>query len=251
MVSVKRDDHFSSDEEIVDDIPLVADASESDAPPPPPPPPAVALAPPAPIPAVPLTTWHVSCVSGTFGSTIKQMRFLSDSDEWLYSADPRDVGGVPSYVISEPREGAIYGRVELGKIPAYTLILSTEAGEVDVLGLAWGTGSVKFGFCAAGVKSPGKDDRLAFGVFAGMEMLPEVRLFLSKPIPVNEKGKPVRHPELPELSEPSDKNFVIQDTRAITHVKIYKMAEKFFSVQASSVFPALVAFGFAIAVLAK
>jgi hypothetical protein len=75
--------------------------------------------------------------------------------------------------------------------------------------------------------------------------------FTSKTPPVNEKGKPLRHPELPELSEVSEKNFVVRDEHGITVMKIYKMAERFFSVQAASLFAPLVAFGCAVAVIIK
>jgi hypothetical protein len=76
-------------------------------------------------------------------------------------------------------------------------------------------------------------------------------MFASKTPPVNEKGKPVRHPEMPELSELCEKNFVVADSRGITVIKIYKMAERFFGVQAAPDFAPLVVFGCVIAIIIK
>jgi hypothetical protein len=178
------------------------------------------------------------------------MRLLRDDDFWLLSTEPRKVGDALSYVISDPRGSDVVARVEFPKVPAYTLLIARDGGELDVLGLAWAGASVRFAFARDGVKSTSKDDRLAM-LLSGERLPPGTPVFLSKPMPVNEKGKPVRHPELPELSEPSDKNFVIEDGKGTTHLKIYKMTDRFFGVQAPVDFPATVVFGFAIAILLK
>jgi hypothetical protein len=56
----------------------------------------------------------------------------------------------------------------------------------------------------------------------------------SKPQPADEKGKLVRYPELPDVSEPSEKNFVVSDPQWVTVMKIYKVSERLFTVQAIS-----------------
>jgi hypothetical protein len=99
--------------------------------------------------------------------------------------------------------------------------------------------------------SASKSERLAFLLKDGKPLPENTGVLRSKTVPVNEKGKALRHPELPELSEQCEKNFVIEDGEGVTVMKIYKMAERFFTVQAAETFTPLVAFACAIAVIIK
>jgi hypothetical protein len=243
MASVKRDDHFSSDGEVEDDIPLVSDPPETS-------PAAVCC---APTPQIPLITYRLQWTVGGLSSSIKQIHFLNDADVWLFSAESKEVSGNPSYVLTGAHDTALLARLETPKVPAYTLLFPHSNGEIDALGLVWDGPAIKFAICAPGTvySSPSKDARLALLLKEGKALPANAIIGASKAPPVNEKGKPVRHPELPELSELCEKNFVVADSRGITVMKIYKLAERFFGVQAAPDFAPLVVFGCVIAVIIK
>jgi hypothetical protein len=245
---VKRDNHFSSDSDNSDDIPLVSESIDQ-----PSPIPSQSVSP-IPSPQIFLSLYRITWTSGTFPSAIKQIRFLSDADSWLYTAEPKEIQGIPSYVITEAHNSMVLGRLETSKSAAFTLLLPTERGEIELLGFVWESNGIKFVFCPPGSEpfvSSSKDERLA-KLLKDRKPLPSNALtFISKPNPVDEKGKPVRHPELPEVSEPSDKNFVVIDPQWVTIMKIYKMGERFFTVQAIPFLTPLGIFACAIAVIIK
>jgi hypothetical protein len=243
---VKRDDHFSSDGDDSDDIPLVCDVAVPKSP-----------APPTPLtlPPLPVITYRLNWVSGGgFSSSIKQIRFLNDFDQWIFSAESKEVFGNPSWVLTSAHDSAMLGRLETPKVPAYTFLVPSARGEIDLLGFVWDGSAVRFVFLTSDgtpFVSASKDDRVAMVLKEGKPLPPNAAMFVSKAQPVNEKGKPVRHPDLPELSEPCDKNFVIEDPQGRAVMKIYKMAEKFFTVQAISFFAPMIVFACAIAVIVK
>jgi hypothetical protein len=91
MTSVKRDDHFSSDGDVVDAIPLVSDIAEPVSP---------MSAQFTSIPEVSMIVYRLSWTTGGFTLSIKQIRFLNEADVWLFSAEPKDVNGNPSFVVT-------------------------------------------------------------------------------------------------------------------------------------------------------
>lgn len=253
MSSVKRDHHFSSDDDIADDIPLVSEIAEAASPS------KLSLASleTLPVPEIPLSVYRVNWVVGGFSSSIKQIRFLGVYDSWVFTAEPKDFRGVPSWHITAPHDAATLGHLEAPKAPkapAYTLVTSSATGEGDILGLVWDGNAVKFVLYAQGTAvypSSSKDDRLAMLLKDGKPLPEQVMVFTSKTPPVNEKGKPVRYFELPELAEVCEKNFVFEDRQGVTVMKIYKMAERFFTVQAVPFFSPLIVFACAIGVIIK
>jgi hypothetical protein len=247
MSSVKRDHHFSSDEDIADDIPLVSEVAELES--------SsskltVARLSTSSVPEIPFNIFRVNWVVGGFSSSIKQIHFLSASDSWVFTAEPKEFNGIPSWMITSPHETTTLGRLEAPKVPAYTLVTSNSSNEEDILGLVWDGNAIKFVFCAPGA-STSKDDRLGMVLKDGKPLPTQGIVFTSKKPPVNEKGKPLRYSELPELSELCEKNFVFEDGQGIIVMKIYKMAERFFTVQAVPYFSPLVVFGCAIGVIIK
>jgi hypothetical protein len=244
MSTVKRDDQFSSDGDAEDDIPLVSDAPEASS---------IVAVKSAPIPQLQLITYHLNWTVGGLSSSIKQIHFLNQADVWLFSAESKEISGTPSYVITAAHDTALLARLETPKIPAYTLLAPHSNGEIDILGLVWEGATIKVAFCSAGTvySSSSQDVRLAMLLKEGKALPPNAHVFASKAPPVNDKGKPVWHPELPELSEPCEKNFVVEDSHGVSVMKVYKMAERFFGVQAAPSFAPLVAFGCAIAVIVK
>jgi hypothetical protein len=73
--------------------------------------------------------------------------------------------------------------------------------------------------------------------------------FVSKAPPGDVKN--ARLEDIPQLADQSEKCFVIVDARGVIIFEIYKMAEKFYTVQAAGIFNPIAAFGCAIAILAK
>jgi hypothetical protein len=243
---VKHDIVFDSDVDDFDDIPIVSDD--------PPIPPQRSFPVLAPVEPIPFRTYRISWTTGTFGSSIQQIRFIGEGDIWIFNAEPQEVKGVPSYVITSPHQTEVLGWIETPKIPAYTLVFPNSVNDVDVLGLVWETAGLRLAFMPPGQQpycAPSPDDRLAIRFRNGKTMPRNGLFFSSKPPGTDEKGKPTRQADLPIVAEASEKNFVIEDVHGIIVMKIYKMAEKFFTVQAVPYFIPPVVFAFAIAVIVK
>jgi hypothetical protein len=230
----------SSDTEDIDDIPIFSsDPPASRAP---------------PVGLIPFVTYRASWAPATIGSPIPQVNFIGADDVWLLTAGPREVNGILSYVITAPHRTDALGRLEVPGIPACTLVVPNGPAEMDVFALLWEDTGIRFAFLAPGGEAyvpASPDERLALAFRDGKPLPPNALIFASKPRRVDGRGRPVRHPDLPIVAKMSDRNFVLADVHETIVVRIYKMADRFFTVQAVPYFVPPIVFAFAIAVVVK
>jgi hypothetical protein len=245
-----------SEDSDTDDIPFIANTSDPQGPADPPDPPRAAASTVPNLPRQPdLAFFRVSYTTGTLSSTKKEIYFFDNFDGLLFSAIPREMPGNDSYVILDSTGLHPPARVEVAKKEShYTLMVTSPDCEKEVVGVAWESrpygALVRVALMPNNRQYVSTDPRTRLGALAASQALPDgCWAFTSKPPPG--ESKRTKFTEVPQLADQSDKCFVIVDQQGLVLFKIYKMADKFYTVQAATIFDPMAAFGCTIGILIK
>jgi hypothetical protein len=170
------------------------------------------------------------------------IRIFDNRDGLVYTAAPNG----DCYAVLN-RASFCLGRIEMLRKSEATLILSAGSTNQEVIGVHIDRRLMRIVVMPQAKVHPtlGKDTRLC--ALAGRETPPDGAFYFASDVP--QKGVPF--PDVPQCADQTEKCFVVHDGDGYLVLMIYKMAERFFSVQAVDVFGPIGALTCAVAALHK